>query len=61
MNRTRVSQLYLDLLTIERTEMSLNCAKFCRDVHEIIRLLDAIRQDVRSDEDLCKSAMELMK
>ncbi|XP_034474259.1 uncharacterized protein LOC117781592 [Drosophila innubila] len=58
--RSRISQLYLQVLAIERSEMSLNCAKFCRDVNEIIRLLDAIRQDIRLDEDLCKGAMKLM-
>ncbi|KAL7739720.1 hypothetical protein ACLKA6_012699 [Drosophila palustris] len=58
--RTRMSQLYLDVLTIENSKISLNCAKFCTDVHEIIRLLDAIRQDIRLDDDVCKNSIELI-
>jgi len=59
--RCRVNQLYLDVLTIERSEKDLNCAKFCTDVHEIIRLLDAIRNDVSLDLDLCNNSIALMK
>lgn len=59
--RCRVNQLYLDVLTIERSEKDLNCAKFCTDVNEIIRLLDAIRNDVRLDMDLCQGSIALMK
>ncbi|KAH8378486.1 hypothetical protein KR093_011655, partial [Drosophila rubida] len=58
--RSGVNQLYLDVLTIEKSATELNCNKFITDVNEIIEILDAIRDDVRNDRDLCEGSLKLM-
>lgn len=59
--RIKINQLYLDVLAMERTKHDLDCAKFCIDIKEIIRLLQAIRMDFFSEKDFCASSLELLK
>lgn len=56
LRRQRVSQLYLDVLVIDRSKADLNCAKFCTDLNEIIRLLELIREDFNSGRDICNTS-----
>ncbi|XP_030565622.1 uncharacterized protein LOC115765995 [Drosophila novamexicana] len=58
--RIKINQLYLDVLAMERTKHDLDCAKFCIDIKEIIRLLQAIRMDFFSEKDFCASSLELL-
>ncbi|XP_064539534.1 uncharacterized protein LOC135429206 [Drosophila montana] len=59
--RIKINQLYLDVLVMERTQHDLDCTKFCIDIKEIIRLLEAIKLDFCTDQDICKSSIELLK
>ncbi|EDW13114.2 uncharacterized protein LOC6577722 isoform X1 [Drosophila mojavensis] len=56
LRRQRVNQLYLDVLIMDRSKADLNCAKFCTDLNEIIRLLELIREDFKNGRDICNTS-----
>lgn len=53
LRRRKVNQLYLDVLVMDRSRSQLDCAKFCTDINEILRLLDLISKDFCQGHDLC--------
>lgn len=59
--RRHLNPLYLDLIQKERTKADLDCTKFCKDVKQIIELMNHIVDDYLHDVDICTSSMDELK
>ncbi|XP_017155432.1 uncharacterized protein LOC108164296 [Drosophila miranda] len=60
MQRLHINQLYLDVIQRERTKSDLDCIKFRTDLHEIISLLQEVRDDFIEGRDICDYSMKLI-
>ncbi|XP_034668696.1 uncharacterized protein LOC117901853 [Drosophila subobscura] len=60
MQRLHVNQLYLDVIQRERSSSDLDCIKFRTDLHEIISLLQEVRDDFIDGRDICQYSMRLI-
>lgn len=56
--RQHLNPMYLDVIQKERTKSDLDCTKFCKDVKQIIALMNKIVDDYMHDVDICKSSMD---
>ncbi|XP_068151957.1 uncharacterized protein [Drosophila tropicalis] len=61
MFETRRNTVYLDILERVQTERELDKMKLKVDINEIIRLLDAIQDDVKTKTDPCQGSLRLLK
>lgn len=52
--------VYLDTIELE-LKGQMDCFKFCKDLKEIIRLVDAVYDDFKAKRDMCNSSMLLIK
>jgi len=59
--RLEVKQIYLDVIRRERSDEDLDCVKFCRDLSEIELLVHEIRDDFRSNRDLCQNSIQMLR
>ncbi|SPP78989.1 uncharacterized protein LOC117582299 [Drosophila guanche] len=60
MQRLHVNQLYLDVIQRERSTSDLDCIKFRTDLHEMVSLLQEVRDDFIDGRDICKYSMTLI-
>lgn len=61
MQRNHLNPMYLGVIKKERTKSDLDCTKFCKDVKQIIALMNRIVDDYRNDMDLCTSSIDEIK